>query len=104
MDDHRAQGHRLRAVGAAPGFNAEHPHEKLGPGAGATSTLGAALVWSYTAWTLLYFVHSAMRLGAPGFIFALGAATLVAEGRSEQAPSAAADTALREPAGERHTA
>ncbi|MFM8321881.1 MAG: hypothetical protein ACKOC5_13290, partial [Chloroflexota bacterium] len=39
-----------------------------------------------TSWGLIYMIHSAMRLVAPGFIFGLGAAAIDFE-PSEQKPA-----------------
>ena len=43
------------------------------------SPVSAAMSAGFTAWTLLYMFHAAMRTAAASFVFALGAAYLMAE-------------------------
>jgi len=45
--------------------------------------LDKAFVVAFTMWTLLYMLHAAMRLAAPGVMFGLGSATFALD---EDAP------------------
>ena len=50
------------------------------------SSLKKSLRVSLTAWTLLYLGHSAMRLAAPGFIFALAGARFLLDETDDRQP------------------